>query len=138
MALRPSAAMTGKAVRAAAILAMAGLGAAIAGCGGGGGGTSASTGAPTQAQPATGGSTTIKMSDYAFTPKAATAPAGSLKITTPNEGKVPHEFVLIQSNADPSSFKATGATVNEDAIGTNAGESGDVAPGQTKTTSFKL
>lgn len=128
-----------KVIAVAAGLAAAGLG----GCGGGndnGSGTTARTPAP--AAPA-GSALTIKMSEFKFDPKNATAKAGTVKITAPNVGTAEHELVLFKTNRAPGSFKVSGARVDEEALDktpgvTGVGEIADVEPKQTKSASFDL
>lgn len=118
---------------------------AVIGCGDdddgdSGDGTTAT--ADTQSTEAATGGLTIKMGDYFFDPKNATSAAGSVEITTPNEGKVEHELVLFRSDADPASLPLAGGEVDEAALeaegGENVGEIEEVQPGQSKSGSFEL
>src|SRR5207344_2165152 len=78
---------------------------AFAGCGGGGGDNETSTTqAQAPAQHSGGGSLTITMSDYAFTPKDGTTNAGTVRISAPNQGQLPHELVLFKTKQSPGSL----------------------------------
>ena len=111
------------------------------GCGGenGDGGQAAApaqTATPTATQSgAAGRALTIHMTEFAFDPKDATAKAGKVTITAPNDGKVVHELVLLKTDADPAALPKKGAEVDESA---SVGEIADVEPGSTKTATFKL
>ena len=111
------------------------------GCGGeNGDGGQAAAPAQTATQTATqsgaaGRALTIHMTEFAFDPKDATAKAGKVTITAPNDGKVVHELVLLKTDADPAALPKKGAEVDESA---SVGEIADVEPGSTKTATFKL
>jgi uncharacterized cupredoxin-like copper-binding protein len=123
-------------------MALASVAGAIAtGCGNGGDSTT------TQTQgPAAGGSSgktlQIQMADDFFTPKDASAKAGSVTISAPNKGQILHELVLAKTSVDPSKLPTTSdGGVDEaklESLGEDAGEIADVAPGDTKQGTFKL
>jgi uncharacterized cupredoxin-like copper-binding protein len=102
---------------------------------------SAST-ATTTAQQSGGKSIEIRMDDYSFSPKDATASPGRVKITAPNDGKVVHELVLFKTDQDPGSFKVSGGEVNEQALEASGakspGEIADVESGQSKSATLDL
>ena len=105
--------------------------------------TQASQQPSTTPAPASGGKTVqITMSDDFFTPKDASAKAGSVTISTPNTGQLVHEMVLAKTEADPSKLPTTSdGSVDEaklESAGQDAGEIADVAPGGTKKGTFKL
>ena len=77
----------------------------------------------------------IRMTEYAFDPKDAVAKAGKVAITAPNEGQTVHELVLLKTDDDPAALPKKGGKVDES---TSVGEIADVAPGTTKTATFKL
>jgi uncharacterized cupredoxin-like copper-binding protein len=85
---------------------------------------------------------TIKMGEYFFDPKDATVSAGKVKITAPNTGKLLHELVLLKTNREPGSFKASGGEVDEKALEDSGieipGEIADVDPGKTKSATINL
>ena len=112
------------------------------GCGSGdeGDGGQAATPEPTATQTATqpaaaGRAVTIRMTEFAFDPKDASAKAGKVAITAPNDGKVVHELVLLKTDADPAALPKKGDAVDES---TSVGEIADVEPGSTKKATFKL
>ena len=94
-------------------LAVVSLAAAGVGCGGGDDDEGTTTGAAT----AGGGKPVeIIMDDYKFTPAKATAPAGQVTITAPNEGDVEHELEILKTDQDPASFPVSGETVDVEAL----------------------
>ena len=123
-------------------LALASVAGAIAiGCGDGDGGTTTQT--QGQATSGSSGDTLqIQMDDDFFTPKEASAKAGSVTISAPNKGQLVHELVLAKMNVDPSKLPTTSdGGVDEaklETLGKVAGEIADVAPGDTKQGTFKL
>ena len=125
--------------RTVALLSVATIASAVAGCGGTDSeqtaSTSTSTPTPTAASAATGGKLTVRMTEYAFTPSDTTAKAGKLTISAPNDGKVEHELVLLKTDADPAALPKDGDEVDES---TSVGEISDVAAGETKEHSFRL
>ncbi len=96
----------------------------------------------TSASASDGKALQITMSDDFFTPKDASAKAGSVTISTPNTGQLVHEMVLAKTEADPSKLPTTpDGSVDEaklESAGQDAGEIADVAPGGTKKGTFKL
>ena len=127
--------------RTVSTFAVAAFAIALAGCGGtdneqaAATGTSTSTPAPAAASAATNGALTVHMTEYAVAPSDATAEAGKLTISAPNDGKVEHELVLLKTDADPAALPKDGDEVDESA---SVGEIADVAPGETKEHSFRL
>ena len=116
---------------------------AFAGCGGGGNDESSSTQAQAPAQPSGGGSLTISMSDYAFSPNDSSTNAGTVKISTPNQGQLPHELVLLKTNRAPNSLPTlSNGEVDEEGLEAKGvespGEIEDVGPGETKSAALKL
>lgn len=119
----------------------------IVGCGGGNGTTTTTTTTEAENEAAAGGggasaTLTIKMGDYSFSPKDATAKAGKTKIEAPNEGSVEHELVLFRTNMNPAKLptEANGDVDEEklDEVAEEAGEIADVEPGETKSEEFNL
>lgn len=89
-----------------------------------------------------GATLTIKMGDFFFAPKDATAKAGATTIEAPNEGSVEHELVLFKTNMDPAKLPTeAGGGVDEekmDQIAEEGGEVPDVEAGVTKSGKFHL
>jgi uncharacterized cupredoxin-like copper-binding protein len=122
--------------------AVAGL--LFAGCGsskGSDAGTTAAAGS--QSSTTSGGAgLTVKMGDYSFTPSNPTVKAGKVTITSPNDGQVEHEMVVLKTDRNPASLPVHGNEVDEEGLEAkgveNAGEIEEVGPGQTKSTDFNL
>ncbi|HKI67254.1 MAG TPA: plastocyanin/azurin family copper-binding protein [Solirubrobacterales bacterium] len=91
-----------------------------------------------------GATLTIKMGDFYFSPKNATAKAGLTTIEAPNEGNMEHELVLFKTNMDPAKLptEATGdideEKLDKSEAAEEVGEIADVEPGETKSEEFKL
>ncbi len=102
--------------------------------------TAADTAAGTGA--ADGKTVEIKMGDYFFAPKDASAQAGPTVIEAPNEGAVEHELVVFKTSMDPAKLptEASGDVDEEklDEVAEEAGEVADVEAGETKSENFKL
>ena len=77
----------------------------------------------------------LHATEFAFDPKDASAKAGKVTITAPNDGKVVHELVLLKTDEDPAALPKKGDEVDES---TSVGEIADVEPGSTKKATFKL
>jgi uncharacterized cupredoxin-like copper-binding protein len=120
----------------------------VAGCGGSDENESAATTteAVTEGNGSGGGgggqSVEIKMGDFFFNPKDATASAGSTTITAPNDGSVEHELVLFKTNTNPADLptKANGEVDEEklDQQAQEGGELADVEAGKVKSGKFNL
>jgi len=124
------------------MLALTSVAGAIAtGCGGGGDGTTTQTQGPATSD-SSGDTLRIQMDDDFFTPKETSAEAGSVTISAPNNGQLVHELALAKTTVDPSELPTTAdGGVDEaklEALGRDAGEIADVAPGDTKQGTFKL
>ena len=86
-------------------------------------------------QPPATNKATVKLTEYAFTPKDVVVKAGKVTISAPNDGKVVHELVLLKTSADPANLPKKGSEVDES---TSVGEIADVEPGATKKVTLKL
>lgn len=111
----------------------------VAGCGGSdenGNGGRATAPTTTASPPAASAALSIRMREFAFDPKDAVAKAGKVTLSTPNDGKVVHELVLIRTDTDPAKLpkKKNGRVDESKAVG----EIADVEPGATKKVSFTL
>ena len=81
------------------------------------------------------------MTDFAFTPKDVTTPAGAVTLTAPNAGKAPHELVLIKFAGDPGKLPTkTDGDADEGAFPKSKlpGEIGETEPGATGTLTVTL
>lgn len=100
------------------------------------------TGAAGGAGGGTGATLEIKMGEFYFSPKDATAKAGPTTIEAPNKGSVEHELVVFKTNMNPANLPTeANGEVNEekmDKVAENAGEIPDVEAGETKSEDFKL
>jgi uncharacterized cupredoxin-like copper-binding protein len=125
----------------AGTLSVVAAGVVAAGCGGGDDDTTTQA-ETTGGSETTGATTEIKLGDFFFDPKDATAKAGSVTISAPNEGKVEHELVLFKTNMDPAKLPTeAGGEVDEEKLDKEAeeiGEIADVEPGDTKSAQFDL
>ena len=98
--------------------------------------TTSPTPTPTPSQPpAAGRALTVRMTEFAFEPKAAIAKGGRVTITAPNDGRVVHELVVLKTDEDPATLPKKGDEVDES---TSVGEIADVEPGSTKKATFQL
>jgi len=134
-------------IRVAPIAILAAAALSLAACGSS---SSSSTTEPatqptqtTQTTATAGGATalTVVMSDYAFAPKDASAAAGELTITAPNQGKLPHELVLIRTDLPLNKLPTdSSGNVNEDAFPASRlpGEISETEPGATGSLTVTL
>ncbi|HEX3241653.1 MAG TPA: plastocyanin/azurin family copper-binding protein [Solirubrobacterales bacterium] len=137
---------TGRFLPAVAIVGIAGV--VAAGCGGGDGGTTASEttsdpGSSAAAGGEAGGATVvIKMGEFFFKPKNATATAGLTTVEAPNEGKTEHELVLFKTDMNPAKLptNSSGEVEEEklDKLAETPGEIPDVEAGDTKSADLEL
>jgi len=92
--------------------------------------------APPAAAAAKSGKVTVTSTEYAFAPKAITAPAGKLEITLDNKGAIPHELVVLKTSAAPGSLKVgSDQRVSEKA---SVGEVPEITAGKTKRATLDL
>jgi uncharacterized cupredoxin-like copper-binding protein len=125
-----------------ALTAMAGF--LVSGCGDDDGTPATTTTSETTSTTAapTAQTTEIKMGEFYFNPKNATAKAGSTTIEAPNIGKVEHELVLFKSDLNPAKLPTeANGEVNEEKLDQTAEEVGeipDVEAGDTKSKEFEL
>jgi uncharacterized cupredoxin-like copper-binding protein len=78
---------------------------------------------------------TIRADEYSFAPTAMRAPAGKLKITTQNVGKIEHELVLLRTTTNADGLKVDGGRVSED---DSVGEVSETEGGASKSHTFTL
>jgi uncharacterized cupredoxin-like copper-binding protein len=127
-----------------ALLAIAGF--VAVGCGSDSGTTTAETTTETAAAGGSAGGAgatlEIKLGEFFFNPKNATAKAGKTTIEAPNEGAVEHELVVFKTDMNPAKLptEANGEVEEEkmDKVAESAGEIPDVEAGETKSEEFDL
>jgi len=102
--------------------------------------------APAPAAPASvvaGGPMTVALNQWSITPQASRIPAGPVTFTVSNDGMMTHEFVVMRTDTPAAdfhigSFEGERPRVNEDTVGTNVGETGDMTAGANKTITIDL
>jgi uncharacterized cupredoxin-like copper-binding protein len=85
----------------------------------------------------------VALVEWSVTPSTTAFSAGPVSFTVTNQGTIPHEFVVLQTKLAAAdipigSFEGEAERINEDTAGTNVGETGDLAPGVTKTVTVEL
>ena len=90
-----------------------------------------------------GGDIAVTLKQWAVTPNSTTVSGGSVTFTVTNDGTIPHEFVVLQTETPAAdfpikSFEGESERINEDTAGTNVGETGDMEAGTTKTLTIDL
>jgi uncharacterized cupredoxin-like copper-binding protein len=86
------------------------------------------------AAPATPGKIGVSLKQFSVNPSATQAPAGRVTFNVKNAGSIPHEMVVLRTDK-PAGSLLNGARADETG---NVGETGDLAPGASKTVSVKL
>jgi uncharacterized cupredoxin-like copper-binding protein len=81
-----------------------------------------------------GESIAVALSEWAIRPSTRTVQAGPVNFGVTNQGKVPHEMVVVRT-AKPAAALGRGVRVSEAG---SVGEAGDVAPGATKSVTLDL
>jgi uncharacterized cupredoxin-like copper-binding protein len=84
--------------------------------------------------PATPGKIGVSVKEFSVNPTATQAPAGRVTFNVRNTGTIPHEMVVLRTDK-PAGSLLNGARADEAG---NVGETGDLAPGASKTVSVKL
>lgn len=79
----------------------------------------------------------VTLSEWAVEPDASSVPAGEVKFSVSNEGTIPHELVIIRSEADPEALPVEGGIVPEDEVDV-VGEVEEFPAGETDSGSFNL
>jgi uncharacterized cupredoxin-like copper-binding protein len=86
---------------------------------------------------------TVALNQWSITPQASHVAAGPVTFTVSNDGTITHEFVVMQTDTPAAdfhigSFEGEKPRVNEDAAGTNVGETGNLKAGTRKTITIDL
>ncbi len=90
-----------------------------------------------------GGPMTVALDQWSITPQASQIPAGPVTFKVTNGGTMTHEFVVMRTDTLAAdfhigSFEGEKPRVNEDTVGTNVGETGDMTAGENKTITIDL
>jgi uncharacterized cupredoxin-like copper-binding protein len=110
---------------------------AASGCGSSSSNSSAAnptTPTTTQAAAAANGSVAVTENEMNVVPAATSAKAGKVTFAVNNAGQLPHEMVVIKTDKKADAL-GSGTKVPETG---SIGETGDIAPGKTKSVSFNL
>jgi len=89
------------------------------------------------------GPLTVALDQWSITPQASQIPAGPATFKVTNDGMMTHEFVVMRTDRPAAdfhigSFEGEQFRVNEDTVGTNVGETGDMTAGANKTIKIDL
>ncbi len=110
---------------------------AASGCGSSSSNSSAAnptTPTTSQAAAATSGTVNVILNEMNVVPTPATAKAGKVTFAVNNAGQLPHEMVVIKTDKKADAL-GSGTKVPETG---SVGETGDIAPGKSKSVSFNL
>jgi uncharacterized cupredoxin-like copper-binding protein len=85
----------------------------------------------------------VTIQEWSITPTGTTAPAGAITFSVSNSGTIPHEFVVLSTDTLAAdfpikSFEGEANRIDEDKVGKNVGETGDMQPDSTKSLTLKL
>ncbi|TMK77137.1 MAG: hypothetical protein E6G46_12080 [Actinobacteria bacterium] len=85
----------------------------------------------------------IGLNQWSITPTAARVSAGPITFNVDNEGDITHEFVVLRTDTPAAaftigSFENEPDRINEDTVGTNVGETGDLEAGALNALKIKL
>jgi uncharacterized cupredoxin-like copper-binding protein len=116
------------------LIVLAGMALAASGCATATKGGSSNSGGG-GSSPATSTGLDISMSEFQFTPSNSGAEAGKVTITAKNDGKVPHELVLLKTDRAATALPEKGGRVDEAA---SVGEIGETPAGRSGTHTFDL
>ena len=101
-------------------------------------GAAACSGGSTSKNTPSGGSGSriqVSLSEFKIKPTATTASSGSVTFMVTNDGKATHEFVVLRTDKAAGALPVTGGKASEAG---NVGETGDLAPGESKTVTLDL
>ena len=93
-----------------------------------------STAAPAAPAPAAG-TVNASLQEFSITPSSTSAKAGPVTFAVRNAGQVPHELVVIRTTKPAGSLLGPGGRADETG---NVGETGELAPGASKSVRLKL
>jgi len=78
----------------------------------------------------------VGLNEWNVIVEAPTVAAGKVKFEGENEGKVPHELVVLKTDTKAADLETEGATAKEE--GEKLGEAEDIAPGEHKDVEVDL
>ena len=113
---------------------------AVTGCGGANdtsavpASTTAAASKQATAKTSSGGAIPVDLTDFKIQPAATKIKAGKTEFKVTNTGKMPHEFVVIDTSK-PAADLGKGSRVPEKG---NIGETGNLKPGQSKVLVLNL
>ena len=70
----------------------------------------------------------VGLNEWKILVESPNVPAGKVKFEGDNEGKVPHELVVLKTDIKAADLKVEGGKAKEE--GENLGEASDIAPGE--------
>jgi len=85
----------------------------------------------------------VNLQQWSITPTTTSVPAGAITFSVTNAGTIPHEFVVLSTDTLAAdfpigSFEGEPNRIDEDKVGTNVGETGDMQPNTTKSITIDL
>jgi uncharacterized cupredoxin-like copper-binding protein len=85
----------------------------------------------------------VTIQEWSITPTVTTAPAGAITFSVSNTGTTPHEFVVMSTDTLAADFPITSFEgepdrFNEDKVGENVGETGDLEVSASKSITLDL
>ena len=85
----------------------------------------------------------VELQQWSITPTSTMVPAGTITFSVRNAGAIPHEFVVLSTDTLAAdfpigSFEGEANRIDEDKVGTNVGETGDMQPKTTKPITIDL
>jgi len=105
--------------------------------------SSAASGTRKSVPSTAGGTIGIGLNQWSITPTAARVSAGPVTFNVDNEGDITHEFVVLRTDTPAAaftigSFENEPDRINEDTVGTNVGETGDLEAGALNALKINL
>ena len=85
----------------------------------------------------------VTLQQWSITPSSTTVAAGAITFSVTNDGTIPHEFVVLSTDTSAAdfpieSFEGESNRIDEDTVGTNMGETGDMEPDTTMSKTIDL
>lgn len=80
----------------------------------------------------------VSLNEFSLTPSVAKGEAGPVTFSADNEGKIPHELVIIKTDTAIDKLPVTNGKVDEDAAGETIGEIEEFQAGLTLAGTFDL